>query len=136
MLRRERAVDPVVGTHNSPRATAFHRVFKGQHVDLAQSPFINLTIDGVPFELGIIRDKMLHSDRHVPRLDTADKTGGKSTCQDRILRIAFEISPTQRVPVQVNSWCQQDIRSLDPAFIGKEAPEFLQQVRIPGRTEY
>ena len=125
MLRRKRSVNPVVGTHNAPCVTVFHRVLERKHIHLTQSPLINLTIDRVPFELGVISNEMFRRDRHVPRLNTANKPGSEYPGKDRILRIAFEVPPTQRVPMQVNGWREQNIRSFDPAFIGEKTTKFL-----------
>ena len=51
MLGGEGAVEPIIGTHDAPGLALLDRHFKGQEIDFAQRPFVDLARHGRALDL-------------------------------------------------------------------------------------
>ena len=88
-------VESVVRRHDPERATFSYGVLEWHEVHLAQSSFVDDAVDGHAFELGVVADEVLHRRGHAVRLDPADVGSGEFAAQQRIFRVALEVSTSK-----------------------------------------
>ena len=68
-------------------------------------------------------------------LQSINKCGSKLARQERILRIIFKVPATERSTLHVDPWPQEQINLHLASFYPQSYTEFLQEVRVPGRTD-
>ena len=98
------SIDEIIGAHDRPRSRIFHGELKAAEIDLPERSLGDDIVGAHAVVLLIVPRKML--DRHkmpLPLLHPEGKGGRHDAGEKRILGIIFEISPAERIPVNVHA---------------------------------
>ena len=125
------AVEPVVGGHDPEGAALTDGQLEGEEVDLAQGPLVDHRVDGAALELGLVACEVLDRRGHALGLHPADEGGRGPSRQQRVLRVALEVAPGQRRPVDVDRGGEQDAACLAARLLAQHRPYLLNQVGVP-----
>ena len=90
-------VQAVVGRHEPEGTALTDGDLKGQEIELSQRSLVDDRTDAAPLELRFVPDEVFHRGEHACRLHAAHVSGGQASGEKRILRIALEIAPGERV---------------------------------------
>ena len=128
-------VQAVVGRHEPEGTALTDGDLKGQEIELSQRSLVDDRTDAAPFELRFVPDEVLHRREHACGLHAAHISGGQAPGEKRILRIALEIAPGERVTVQVHRRGQQTAAPAIESLSTDERAEPLGKSRIPRRSD-
>ena len=112
-----------------------HRRFERRQRDLAQRAVVHLGADRHAFELGVVRGEVLDRTADVLRLHTGDVRDRGARGEVRVLGVALEVAPRERMPVGVDGRRQQHVALLAARLVADPLADLFDEVRVPRGAE-
>ena len=128
------AVEAVVGRHHRPRSGHGHG-FEREQVDLAQRPLVDDAVDRGPMVLGVICHEMLGAGGDALRLHARHVRDPELGDEQRVLRVALEVTAGERRPDQVEDR-PEHVVDVRPLGLGPDpGGDLRDQFHVPGGPE-
>ena len=135
VTHRKLAIDLVIRSHDGPRVTLAHGNLEAAQIEFAGSTLADTLIDAGTVGLLRVDGKVLGRHARTLALYAIDVGSGYLSCQQRILRVIFKVTATQRIAVQVHARSEDDVTTVFLGFVANGLTHLSDQFRVPRRCQ-
>ena len=136
VLAAVRAVEPVVGRHDRPRARRLRRACSNGSSDTSRNVRSSTSLDtSNRSSSASLATRCLTHAATPPSCSAADVRDGEVRGQHRILRHALEVAATERVALEVHGRRQQHVRTLGARLCRQRGADACDEVDVPTGAE-